>query len=408
MGANPKGWAAYGHPEYGTFKFGHTHPDTSNSGLDAVIAEYYAGAGKSRDLSTDDISNSQTRAFVARVESSVIHYGDSTGFFADEMFNRGPSYLSAAVMYESLVVQSYDAAQFPNVKNYAPVVAIYPKDGTFMSDHPYTIPQASWASASKRTSAELFCDYLLDKPQQAKALQYGFRPALTNAVPLAAPIDAAHGVDPHQPASLLQIPDAQLIRQIKSSWDEQRRKVSVMLVLDRSGSMNDAVNGKSKIDGAKQGMKAFIGLLSNADAVGVTVFSTSAQVLAPVAPLSGQRDQLNELIDGIQADGSTRLYDTVAEQVNALKTLPDMNIKAVVGLTDGLDNASQLSASDLSNRLSGSGVNAGTGLKVFAIAYGSDADKSGLQRIAQASGGEEFDSNPDNIQLVYLAISRFF
>ncbi|HEX9412745.1 MAG TPA: hypothetical protein VF916_04520, partial [Ktedonobacterales bacterium] len=71
-------------------------------------------------------------------------------------------------------------------------------------------------------------------------------------------------------------------------------------------------------------------------------------------------------------------------------------------------NASQLSASDLSNRLSGSGVNAGTGLKVFAIAYGSDADKSGLQRIAQASGGEEFDSNPDNIQLVYLAISRFF
>jgi Ca-activated chloride channel family protein len=410
LSANPQGWGAYGHPEYGTFKFGHTHPDTSNSGLDSVISEYYAAAGKTRDLTTADITNSQARAFIAKIESSVIHYGDSTGFFADEMFNRGPSFLSAAVMYESLVVESYDTAQFPKAKSFPPVVAIYPKEGTFLSDHPYTIPQAPWVSAAKRTSAELFADYLLDKPQQAKALRYGFRPAMTKPVPLAAPIDAAHGVDPQQPASLLQIPGAQLIRQIKSGWDEQRRKVSVMLVLDRSGSMNDTINGKSKIAGARDGAKAFISLLGDADEVGLTVFSSDAQVLAPVAPLGSQRAQLNQLIDGIQADGSTRLYDTVAEQVDSLKASASTgtNIKAVVVLTDGLDTASHLTVADLSGRLSANGTNAGNGLKVFSIAYGSDADKDGLTKLSQASGGEEFDGNPDNIRLVFLAISRFF
>jgi Ca-activated chloride channel family protein len=38
------GWATLGHPEltarFGDFKFGHTLPDLSNSGLDAVLAEY--------------------------------------------------------------------------------------------------------------------------------------------------------------------------------------------------------------------------------------------------------------------------------------------------------------------------------------------------------------------------------
>jgi Ca-activated chloride channel homolog len=89
----------------------------------------------------------QTQDFVANVESSVIHYGESTGFFADKMFNGGPSYLSAAVMYESLVVQANDGKTYPKLP--MPVVAIYPKEGTFLSDHPYAVLQGSWVTAAK-------------------------------------------------------------------------------------------------------------------------------------------------------------------------------------------------------------------------------------------------------------------
>src|SRR5262249_40951105 len=137
-------------------------------------------------------------------------------------------------------------------------------------------------------------------------------------------------------------------------------------------------------------------------------FSDSAQVLAPVAPVGNQRDQLNHIIDGIRANGSTRLYDTIAEQVNALKATSGTSIRVVVVLTDGLDNLSQRSSTDLADQLNDKGADAGNGLKVFTIAYGDDADKSGLQRIAQASGGDEYAGNPDNIKRVFLAISRFF
>ena len=139
LSTNPQGWAAYGHPEFGAFKFGHTHPDYSNSGLDAIIAMNYAAVGKVRGLTSDDVNSTAVQTFLTSVENSVIHYGDSTGFFADKMFNKGPSYLSAAVMYESLVVEANLGKTYPNLAY--PVVAIYPKEGTFYSDHPYAILQ---------------------------------------------------------------------------------------------------------------------------------------------------------------------------------------------------------------------------------------------------------------------------
>ena len=40
------GWAAVGKPEFGTFKYVHTNPDFSTSGLSAVAASYYAAVGQ--------------------------------------------------------------------------------------------------------------------------------------------------------------------------------------------------------------------------------------------------------------------------------------------------------------------------------------------------------------------------
>src|SRR5690349_9221830 len=150
LSTNPQGWAAFGHPEFGDFKFGHTHPDYSNSGLDAVIAINYAAVGKVRGLTTNDVTNPTTQTFLANVESSVIHYGDSTGFFADKMFSKGPNYLSAAVLYESSVIEANDGKTYPNLAY--PVVGIYPKEGTFYSDHPYAILQANWVTPAKKAA----------------------------------------------------------------------------------------------------------------------------------------------------------------------------------------------------------------------------------------------------------------
>jgi Ca-activated chloride channel homolog len=125
LATSDKGWDAYGYPEWGAFAFGHTHPGYSNSGLAAALAEAYAGAGKQRGLTETDLTDAKLKTFVANVESSIIHYGTSTGFFGDRMFQRGPSYLSAAVLYENLVA-AQESKRLAGQSQQLPVVAIYP------------------------------------------------------------------------------------------------------------------------------------------------------------------------------------------------------------------------------------------------------------------------------------------
>jgi Ca-activated chloride channel family protein len=405
LSTDPQGWKTYGHPEFGQFKFGHTHPEYSNSGLDAVIAMNYAATNKLRGLTVDDVNSSSTKDFVANVESSVIHYGDSTGFFADKMFRQGPSYLSATVMYENLVIEANDGKKYPHLPY--PVVAIYPKEGTFNSDHPFAILQGSWVTPAKKAAAQTFRNFLLAPAQQAKALQYGFRPADPNTK-LAAPIDSAHGVDPAQPSTVLPIPNANVVSAIQASWQTQRRRVDVMLILDRSGSMNDAIGNVTKIDGAKSGLKEFVNLMSDQDQLGLTIFSDSADVLTPVSPLGPKRQDVLSRIDGIIANGETLLFDTIEQQFQMLQQLPSKHIKAMVVLTDGQDTTSNLNLNQLVNRVTASGEDAGQGIKIFTIAYGNDADTNALTQIADKTGGQEYSGTPQNIQQVYQQISEFF
>ena len=72
-------------------------------------------------------------------------------------------------------------------------------------------------------------------------------------------------------------------------------------------------------------------------------------------------------------------------------------------LTDGLDNGSRITQSAMFTCLpTGEDVE---GVKVFTIAYGGDADKALLQRIAERTNGKTFTGDPKTIEQVYLAIS---
>jgi Ca-activated chloride channel family protein len=88
--------------------------------------------------------------------------------------------------------------------------------------------------------------------------------------------------------------------------------------------------------------------------------------------------------------------------------MPSKDIKALVVLTDGQDNLSQINVDQLVQQVSLTGENAGTGVKIFTIAYGSDADVDALTKIANAAGGQEYAGDPQNIQSVYNQISQFF
>jgi Ca-activated chloride channel family protein len=257
LARNQKGWSAYGYPQWGSFKFGHTHPAYSNSGILSLIAENYAATGKVRGLTVADVQNAKTRDFVDGIEASMVHYGSSTGFFGRKLFDSGPEYLSGAVLYESMVVESYSNAKAMPF----PVVAIYPKEGTFWSDHPAGIVDRDWVTPERREAAQIYINYLLAAPQQQKALTYGFRPGSAD-LPVGAPIDAEHGVDPKQPVTTLEVPSTEVISAIQHLWDtEEKKAADIALVLDTSGSMQE----DEKLPNAKAGAKQLVSLLSDKD-----------------------------------------------------------------------------------------------------------------------------------------------
>ena len=402
LAISDKGWAAYSYPEWGAFKFGHTHPNYSNSGLVSVLAEAYAAAGKQRGLAASDLKDPKVQTFMSQVESSIIHYGTSTGFFADRMFTGGPSYLSAAVMYENLVA-AQESARLAGTSSQLSVVAIYPKEGTFWSDHPYAILNAPWVTAEQREAAKLFETFLRDKPQQLNALALGFRPA-DPGVPLSAPLDADHGVDIQQPKTVLEVPSAAVIDGALALWRQTKKPVDVTIVLDISGSM-----GGEKISAARTSVGQFVNLLDDNDRLGINVFNNIITPITQLSTIGPKRADVSRHVSALVEGGGTALYDAVSQAYTDMTTNGDpKHIRALVVMTDGQDTDSNGTLDDLLAKIGKTGEEGGNAIKVFTIAFGTDADQSVLTKIATAAGGQEYAADPKTVSQTYAAIATFF
>jgi len=402
LSRNQQGWQAYGFSQWGQFKFGHTHPDYSNSGLISLFAETYAAVNKKAGLSVADVNNVRTGQFLAGIENSVVHYGSSTGFFGRKMFSNGPQYLSAAVLYESMVVESYDQ------QNLAfPVVAIYPKEGTFWSDHPIGVVDREWVTPEHREAAKIYTQYLLERPQQEHALTYGFRPGSLD-VPVSGPIDAAHGVDAKEPRTTLEVPSPEVIEAIRKLWLQKKKSAEVVLVFDTSGSMND----DQKIQNAREGAKQLVSLLGDNDTFSLLPFSSHLNWASQDISMKQGRTQSVETVNTLFAQGGTALYDAISAgyahllERQASDPGRDSKIRAVVVLTDGADTESQTNLDQLMQQIRFDGER--HTIRVFTIAYGRDAKQDILRNIAEATQAKSYEGTPKNIVDVFRDISTFF
>jgi Ca-activated chloride channel family protein len=400
LARSQRGWAAFGRPQYGDFKLVHTNPDFSTSGLSAVVAEYYSATGKKEGLVEKDITGSKARSVVRDIERSIVHYGDTTLFIADQMRAKGPGYASAVAMEETTLVD------FNQHRGGQPkLVAIYPEEGTFYSDSPLIALNAPWVSQAQRDGVKEFGEFLNDAIDPGLAARYGFRPADLKKKPTA-PIDAAHGADTKQPTRVLGLPEPRVLHRAREAWRVDRKPANVLLVVDTSGSMQE----EDRLERAKEGLEVFLREVSPNDRVGMTTFSDEIRPLVPIAPVSQNRPLLRSTIESLIADGGTALFDASSEGLQTVQRLNDRTrINAVVLLTDGEDTDSAKDAGDVVREMNAQGDSPGS-VRVFTIAYsaGASGAKEALERIAAASGGKAYSGDTDDIELVYRSISSFF
>ncbi|MET7401816.1 extracellular solute-binding protein [Dactylosporangium sp. NPDC005572] len=421
---DPNGWGSKGHPEWGRFKLGKTNPHYSTSGLNATIGAYFAATGRSTDLTDKDLSNAGVLQYVKSVESGVVHYGDTTLTFlsnlaAADQAGRGMTYVSAVAVEEKSV---YDynqgnptgdpALAGKGPKPRVPLVAVYPKEGTLLSDHPYVV--LTNASDEQKAAADDFLGYVKDTQQQKRFTDLAFR---TFEGKGGAGLSTANGLLPDAKFTVIDPPAPQVLEKALTTWDAQRKRAKVLLVLDVSGSMNnDAGNGQTRIELAKKAALQSLTMFAPDDEVGLWTFSTEVNGAAtpyteqvPIGALSANRSRLEQVVKSLSAEGGTALYATTRAAQNKVASVADPSrINAVVVLTDGKNEYPKDSDIDALVRDIDTAEKE-IPVRVFTIAYGGQADLGVLQRISSASRAAAYDaSDPTTIDKVLVNVLSNF
>ena len=403
---DPRGWNAYGLSGRPSVYYGHTDPRISSTALSTLMAEFYASAryvAGNRDvarLTLDHVNDERVQASVRRIENLIKHYSARTTEFI-EYIAQGPDYLDFVALEENdLIFINLGKTQ---VQPPEKLVALYPKEGTFVHDHPFAIPNAPWVSEEQRKAAEVFTRYFLSPAVQQKVLAAGFRPA-NRDMPLGYPISPEVGVDPTQPKTLLAVPDPAVIAAVQRSWQLVKKQADILLLVDTSGSMRE----DDKLRQAVEAMRVFLEDQPGKNNVGLMRFDSEVELMVPIGPLESNRERVLAAIDQLVARGNTALYDAVIAAVEHLQanSSPE-RIQAVLLLSDGQDTASQASLNQVVRAIQAA-RNSRTPILVIPIAYGRDADVNALNTIGRASDTKVQPGDAENIKKLLDVIGSYF
>ncbi len=223
-------------------------------------------------------------------------------------------------------------------------------------------------------------------------------------------------------------------RTADSSTRVKREGISIMLVVDRSGSMDarDFVEGDygvSRLDAVKAALREFVfGGKSRAgrpnDLIGVVAFGTYAD---GISPLTLDHGNLMAIVDQVEVahlrtEAATAIGEGLALAVERLRTHPAQS-KVIVLLTDGVNNAGEIEP------LQAAELAAGHGIKVYTVGAGSsgiapmpqrtrdgrtvlrptavEIDEATLRSIAERTGGRYFNArDAEGLIEIYAAIDE--
>ena len=160
------------HSEWGLFKFGHTHPNQSNSGLMTIVLAAYSYHHKTRDLTLKDVLDVGFQKWLEELERGASGMSNSTGNMMREMVLKGPSSFDALYVYESVAIDYLKNAE----GRWGQLRVVYPEYNAW-NENPYYIINATWSSSEQRKAADTFLNFLLTEPIQKESLKHGFRPA---------------------------------------------------------------------------------------------------------------------------------------------------------------------------------------------------------------------------------------
>lgn len=190
------------------------------------------------------------------------------------------------------------------------------------------------------------------------------------------------GIDPstiqiHEDGQLMQLTD---VRGGGEALGGEAIPITTMLVIDISGSMEKG----NKIGAAKDAAKTYISGMRDVDQAGVIAFDTQVY---RIQEITSDKAVLTAAIDGLRTGSDTAMYEGIMEGTKALEGISGR--KAILVLSDGLDNQSIATEESIVSNVGPSG------LTVSAIGFGDPSgtgqagiDEAGLQSLTSRTGGQ--------------------
>ncbi len=154
---------------------------------------------------------------------------------------------------------------------------------------------------------------------------------------------------------------------------------AIAIVLDRSGSMNDAGGpSQTKQEVANEGAAVAIATLDRMDYITVIAFSGGADVVVPIRRV-GDAKEIAKKVRSITGDGGTNMGPALRQAEQSLKSI-EADVKHVICLTDGRSMPDDFIGIARSMRQNG--------ITLSTIAVGQDIDGPLLSQLATEGGGE--------------------
>jgi VWFA-related protein len=175
-----------------------------------------------------------------------------------------------------------------------------------------------------------------------------------------------------------------------------------VLVLDRSGSMEapaDDADKTPKITALRGAARRFIQTMSKS--ARTTLLPFGSDVETP-APFSNNKVLLTQNLNLVRPSGETALFDAVYAGLETLEAGRPKGKRAVVALTDGIDNSSRRRVEEVLARAKEMKV------PLYMLGFGrsGEIDEAVMKRLAKESGGEYYHAkNEKSLMEIFESLS---